>query len=159
MIFYTIGVYNSNEEDFFNKLISEKIDVFCDIRQRRGVRGAKYSFVNSKKLQRKLNDLGIRYIHNRELAPTKEIRNLQKQADLNNQEFKRERKALGKVFIKEYENRIITAFNFNEFIDNLNILNAKKIVLFCVEEKHQACHRSLVTNVLSSDYQYEIIHL
>lgn len=37
MQFFTIGVYNSNEEEFFRKLISNDIDMFCDIRQRRGV--------------------------------------------------------------------------------------------------------------------------
>lgn len=57
MEFFTIGVYNSTENEFFNKLTQNNIDTFCDIRQRRGVRGAKYSFVNSNRLQEKLNDL------------------------------------------------------------------------------------------------------
>lgn len=69
MEFFTIGVYNSTEIDFFNKLTENKIDLFCDIRQRRGVRGAKYSFVNSCKLQKKLNELNIKYKHILELAP------------------------------------------------------------------------------------------
>jgi hypothetical protein len=29
MIFYTIGVYNSTEEDFFRKLVDNGIDTFC----------------------------------------------------------------------------------------------------------------------------------
>ena len=37
MKFYTIGVYNSTEQEFFNKLIKNNIDAFYDIRQRRGV--------------------------------------------------------------------------------------------------------------------------
>lgn len=53
MIFYTIGVYNSTENNFFNKITKNNIDTFCDIRQRRGVRGAKYKFVNSIRLQKK----------------------------------------------------------------------------------------------------------
>ena len=71
---YTIGVYNSTEQDFFEKLIENRIDTFCDIRQRRGVRGREYSFVNSNYLQMKLDDLGIKYAHILDLAPTTEIR-------------------------------------------------------------------------------------
>ena len=52
MDFYTIGVYGKTETDFFTSLINKEIDLFCDIRQRRGVRGKKYSFVNSLKLQK-----------------------------------------------------------------------------------------------------------
>ena len=47
MKIYTIGVYGSSEEEFFGKLTESKIDLFCDIRQRRGVRGRQYAFVNS----------------------------------------------------------------------------------------------------------------
>ena len=56
MEFFTIGVYNSTEKEFFEKLTQNNIDTFCDIRQRRGVRGSKYSFVNSNRLQQRLND-------------------------------------------------------------------------------------------------------
>lgn len=45
MEFFTIGVYNSNENTFFKKLVDNRIDTFCDIRQRRGVRGAEYAFI------------------------------------------------------------------------------------------------------------------
>jgi len=57
MEFYTIGVYNSTEQEYFKKLTDNNIDTFCDIRQRRGVRGSQYSFVNSNRLQAKLNEL------------------------------------------------------------------------------------------------------
>ena len=65
---FTIGVYGSVEESFFNTLIDNKIDTFCDIRQRRGVRGSQYSYVNSNYLQTKLNELGIRYHYVKELG-------------------------------------------------------------------------------------------
>ena len=112
MEFFTIGVYNSNEHDFFKKLASNNIDTFCDIRQRRGVRGAKYSFVNSNKLQERLSQLGIKYGHVPGLAPSTEIRSLQKEADLVNKESKTERKHLGKIFAMEYEKRILEEFDF-----------------------------------------------
>lgn len=156
MNFYTIGVYNSTENDFFDKLLKNNIDTFCDIRQRRGVRGSKYSFVNSKRLQRKLQDLDISYFHYLDLAPTKEIRELQKLADLNNHELKRDRKTLGEIFIDEYKNKVINNFDFEEFLDELKKSNANNIVLFCVEESHKACHRSLVAEKLINDYNYNI---
>jgi len=156
MNFYTIGVYNSTEKEFFDKLINNKIDTFCDIRQRRGVRGSKYSFVNSKRLQSKLHDLGINYFHYLDLAPTKEIRELQKLADIDNQELKRDRKTLGQVFIKEYRNQIVEPFNFFEFLDELKKSSANNIVLFCVEESHKACHRSLVAEKLSSEHKLNV---
>lgn len=61
--FFTIGVYGSTESSFFDKLKINNIDVFLDVRQRRGVRGSKYAYVNSKRLQIKLSELGIDYIH------------------------------------------------------------------------------------------------
>jgi len=45
---FTIGVYNSTEESYFGKLMDAKIDLFCDIRQRRGVRGSLYKYVNTQ---------------------------------------------------------------------------------------------------------------
>lgn len=64
------GVYGNSETEFFQKLLDEKITLFVDVRQRRGMRGSKYAFVNSTYLQNKLNELGIQYIHIKELAPT-----------------------------------------------------------------------------------------
>ncbi|MBK9743365.1 MAG: DUF488 family protein [Saprospiraceae bacterium] len=97
MEFFTIGVYNSTEQVYFDKLTENRIDTFCDIRQRRGVRGANYAFVNRNRLQEKLNKLDINYGHVLDLAPTKEIRKLQKEADAQQGELKRERNKLGKV--------------------------------------------------------------
>jgi uncharacterized protein (DUF488 family) len=158
MEFYTIGVYNSTEQQYFDKLTENNIDTFCDIRQRRGVRGAKYSFVNSQRLQSKLQDLDIQYGHILDLAPTTEIRDLQKEADAQQGELKRDRNELGKVFKIAYKNRILSNYDFDYFIEKLEEINANRVVLFCVEEKPQACHRSLVTDKLES-LGYNITHL
>ena len=147
MEFYTVGVYNSTEKDFFGKLLDNGIDTFCDIRQRRGVRGSKYSFVNSKKLQSKLEELNISYKHILDLAPTTDIRNLQKLADSQNNQLKRNRQELGTVFKSAYKNQVLRKFDFREFLIDLKKGGSKRIVLFCVEEHPKACHRSLVTNV------------
>ena len=158
MEFFTIGVYNSTEQEYFKKLVDNNIDTFCDIRQRRGVRGAKYAFVNSNRLQQKLNDLDIKYAHIKDLAPTKEIRELQKEADEQQGASKRNRNELGKVFSAAYKDRILSKFDFDSFFKKLDDIGASRVVLFCVEENPKACHRSIVTNKLEQ-FGYKITHL
>lgn len=158
MEFFTIGVYNSTEQDFFQKLTDNHIDTFCDIRQRRGVRGAKYAFVNSNRLQQKLIDLDIKYGHLLGLAPTSEIRELQKEDDAKKGELKRHRNSLGNIFTIAYQDRVLSKFDFKEFIEKLDEVNGNRIVLFCVEEKPQACHRSIVAYNLEK-LGYKITHL
>lgn len=158
MEFYTIGVYNSTEQAFFNKLIENKIDIFCDIRQRRGVRGAKYAFVNSARLQNSLNKLKINYKHIKDLAPTQDIRELQKNADIQTGINKRDRNKLGNIFTTAYKDRIVIKFDFNSFIKELGELEISRVVFFCVEEKPEACHRSVVTDYLEKN-GYKITHL
>lgn len=158
MEFFTIGVYHSTGEEYFQKLTDNNIDTFCDIRQRRGVRGSQYAFVNSKRLQDKLNEFGIKYRHILALAPTPEIRESQKKADTQTGEQKRKRDKLGQVFIKTYKENILEKFDLKLFIDELTEIDAKKVVFFCVEEKPEACHRKLVTDQLEK-LGYKITHL
>lgn len=159
MDFFTIGVYNSTEDLFFNKLVENNIDTFCDIRLRRGVRGSKYSFVNSIKLQEKLFKLGLKYEHCIDLAPTNEIRDSQKNEDKINAQNKRDRQVLGKTFIKEYKNKILDKFELESFLEKLEDSGAKNIVFFCVEESNTACHRSILTNEIEQKFNYKIKHL
>lgn len=158
MEFYTIGVFNSTEEEFFQKLIENKIDTFCDIRQRRGVRGAEYSFVNSNRLQTKLNALKIAYSHIVDLAPTDEIRKLQKEIDSQLGVKDRVRNRLGDTFIAAYEETILNKFDFDSFLGNLKEGGSNRVVLFCVEENPKACHRSIISDKLES-MGYKITHL
>ena len=156
---FTIGVYNSSEESYFQKLVDNKIDVFCDLRQRRGVRGSQYKYVNSNYLQSKLAELGIKYIYIKELAPTNEIRQKQKDVDKFNNETKKLRTSLGQVFVNEYNKQILDNFDLDILVNELNDLNARNPVFFCVEEKAEACHRSLVAKALSNKLSINIINL
>lgn len=158
MEFFTLGVYNSTKDEYYNKLRDNDIDTFCDIRQRRGVRGSKYKFVNSKRLQATLKEFGIDYFHIKELSPTKEIRNLQKQADKESGDKKRSRDQLGNVFIEEYKSRILNEYDLQDLIRDLEEKGANRVALFCVEEKPEACHRSLVTEKLKQ-MGFKITHL
>lgn len=156
---FTIGVYSSTEESYFQKLIDNKVDVFCDIRQRRGVRGSQYKYVNSNYLQGKLAELGIKYIYIKELAPTNEIRQKQKDADKLNKETKKLRNCLGQVFVNEYKKQILDNFDFDVLVKKLNEVGAMNPVFFCVEEKSEACHRSLVARALSDKLGINVINL
>lgn len=157
--FYTIGVFNSTAEEFFEKLTSNKIDTFCDIRQRRGVRGAKYVFVNSKRLQQRLIEVNINYEYVSGLAPPPKIRALQKEKDQEDRITNKQRLQLAEGFVKEYKSNILNHFNFEEFLNELEKNNRKRVVFFCVEEHHEACHRSLVTQHLKEFYQCPFTHL
>lgn len=159
MDIYTIGVYNSSEDTFFKKLVDNNIDTFIDVRQRRGVRGSKYSFVNSTKLQEKLSSINIKYIHKLDLAPSSEVRYLQKKADLNKNELKKNREELDDSFKNAYKNLILSKFDFHDFMDYLKRQNSSKIVLFCVEENSNACHRSLITEKINKELNLNIYHL
>lgn len=157
---YTIGVYQTTEQSFFGKLVQNNISLFCDIRQRRGIRGAQYKYVNSNYLQSKLLELKIPYIYIKELAPTNEIRQKQKDADKLNNETKKQRTILGDVFINEYCEQILNKFNMGTFINELQKKEIKNVLFFCVEEQAKACHRSLVAKRLSKELGgIEIINL
>ena len=116
MKLFTIGVYGRSEEEFFHELVENEIDMFIDVRRRRGVRGSQYAFVNSIRLQNKLAELNILYIHEINLSPTKEIREVQKQVDANKNVQKRKRHFLSQEFKEAYSREIIEPFNFEEFI-------------------------------------------
>ena len=158
MDIFTIGVYGSTEQQFFEKLSKNKIDTFCDIRQRRGVRGRQYAFVNSKRLQDKLAEMGISYSYLKDLSPTKEIREKQKEADKRNGIQKKDRTRLGDVFINGYKEHIAD-YDFGTLVEMLNSMGADKVVFFCVEESPYACHRSIVAEKLHKLFGFRITHL
>src|SRR5215471_10644284 len=146
----TIGVYGFDQESFFNALLAAKIDTFCDIRRRRGMRGSTYAFVNSARLQKRLAEMGIRYLHLKNLAPGNDLRAEQKQEDKKLGIAKRARAELGQTFIQAYEKECLSDFNSQEFIEQLG-QNAQVIGLFCVESEPAACHRSLAAKHIAHD--------
>jgi len=157
--FYTTGVYGLSSDEFFERILSNQIDTFVDIRRRRAVRGSKFAFVNSQRLQDKLKEIGVNYIHVLDLAPTNEIREAQKEADKKAKVKKRERDELGEEFKNLYREEILEKYDLENLFSNLNSLNSKNVVLFCVEKEPCACHRSLVTDKINAKYQIPIKHL
>ncbi|MDM8532752.1 DUF488 domain-containing protein [Anaerolineales bacterium HSG25] len=155
--FFTIGVYGSTEDSFFKALTDTGIDMFCDIRLRRGMRGKKYAYVNSTYLQAKLEQLTIGYVHHKELAPSKAIREQQKEADKRDKIAKRDRQQLGDVFVQAYEKEILVDFEVETFANSF--AKSQKVVLFCVERDPSACHRSLLAKKLSQNLGITVEHI
>jgi uncharacterized protein (DUF488 family) len=158
MNFVTIGVYGSKEETFFAALKDAGVDTFCDIRWRRGVRGAEYAFVNSARLQRRLAELGIRYLHFQDLAPTPGLRDRQYQADKKQRIAKRQRTQLSEAFNEGYRHERLAGFESRKFLERLGA-EARTVALFCVEREPAACHRSLLAERLEQDLGIKVLHL
>lgn len=154
----TIGVYGFSEETFFQALQAAGVDVFCDIRQRRGVRGAAYAFANSQRLQRRLADLSICYLYRRDLAPTRAVRARQAEADKVQNVAKRQRTALGEAFVAAYRAEILANFDPQTLLDEAGP-DTQVLALFCVEREPAACHRLLVADQLRWDLGLEVEHI
>jgi uncharacterized protein (DUF488 family) len=154
----TIGAYGWQPDRFFAALVEAGVDTFCDIRARRGVRGAEYSFANSERLQARLAALGIRYIHCKELAPSPETRQQQVAADQATQTAKRQRSALSPAFVAAYLRERLMGFDSAAFVAELGP-EAHVVALFCVEREPTACHRSLLADRLARDLGAKVRNL
>jgi uncharacterized protein (DUF488 family) len=153
----TIGVYGWNEAEFFGALQEAHVDLFCDIRRRRGVRGSEYAFVNSQRLQARLAELGITYHHVKELAPGEALRQVQNQADKATKTAKRKRTGLDPTFIQAYRQTVLDDFSPQVFLASLSP-DVKTLAFFCVERMPEACHRSLVAQTFA-ELGLEVEHL
>ena len=107
----TIGAYGWSEPAFFAALETAGVEVFCDVRRRRGVRGSEYAFVNSKRLQQRLAELGIAYVHRIDLAPSDEARQAQYAVDEATGVRKRARTELSDAFARAYEQETLREFD------------------------------------------------
>ena len=154
----TIGVYGFDEAVFFDTLRKANIQLFCDVRNRRGMRGSKYAFANSTYLQKSLTQLGVKYIHLKELSPPPYIRKIQAQSDNELSITKRQRKLLSSQFIHVYKTEILDKFDFDSFFNELPE-NVKSIAFFCVEKEPAACHRSIIANHLMAQYNINVENL
>jgi uncharacterized protein (DUF488 family) len=144
----TIGGYGFTEETFVRALKDAHVEMFVDIRRRRGMRGARYAFLNSSRLQKLLASVGIKYLHAVDLAPTTSIRDAQKKEDAASGETKRHRTQLSQEFVERYRSEILSTLDLPSFRARLD--GAEVLALFCVESEPLACHRSIVGDYLLS---------
>lgn len=150
MKIFTIGGYGFTEEKFVEALLNVEVDTFLDVRQRRGMRGSRYAFLNSKRLQGILEDANIKYIHEYDLAPTTGVRDAQKLEDITNGIGKRDRARLSEGFIEKYNSEILENHDPSELRRALSGSNV--VALFCVESEPSACHRSIAAQYLAQAF-------
>jgi uncharacterized protein (DUF488 family) len=150
---YTIGVYGFTPMRFVERLKEARVDLLCDIRARRGVRGAAYAFANAKRLEQLMADSGIAYLHERSLAPTPSLRAAQQRADAVEGMRKRDRRRLSPSFVDGYA-ELLASSDAVEALERI-AAHAVRPALLCVEQHPDACHRSLAAPALGVD----VVHL
>jgi uncharacterized protein (DUF488 family) len=153
----TIGVYGFSLEAFLEALRRADVRVLFDVRQRRGVRGAEYSWANAKRLQAALAEAWIAYEHHPELAPTTELRQVQYAEDDRQGVGKRSRAELAPQYRDRYIGEILDQADLETLVASLPGAGAG--ALFCVERDPEACHRSLVAERLEAEHGVAVTHL
>jgi uncharacterized protein (DUF488 family) len=153
----TIGVYGFTLPAFLDRLREADVRLLLDVRQRRGVRGARYAWANSRRLQAALADAGVAYEHHADLAPTTELRQLQYREDARLGEGKRSRTRLAREYAGRYTHEILDAVDLTELAASLPATGAA--ALLCVERDPEACHRSLIAERLEREHGVRIVHL
>ena len=131
--------------------------VLLDVRQRRGVRGPEYAWANAKRLQAALDEVGVKYRHLPELAPTTELRRLQYEEDDRRGVGKRSRTELAPAYRERYLAEILDRADLSALAASLPETGAA--ALFCVERDPEACHRSLIAERMAAEHGVEVAHL
>jgi uncharacterized protein (DUF488 family) len=153
----TIGVYEWDAGTFIAALDEARVTKVFDIRQRRGVRGARYSWANAQRLQLLVAENRIGYEYHPELAPTTELRHLQYREDDRQGVGKRNRGRLAPEYVREYTEDILDLVALEPLVRQMPVHGIG--ALMCVEATAQACHRSLVAQRLHERFEVEVVNL
>jgi uncharacterized protein (DUF488 family) len=153
----TIGVYEFDAAAFVAELDEAGVTKLFDIRQRRGVRGARYAWANAQRLQALLADARIAYEYHPELAPDTEMRHLQYRDDDRQGVGKRNRVRLAPEYIREYTEEILDLVPLEPLVRQMPVHGIG--ALMCVEATAHACHRSLVAERMAERFGFEVIDL
>lgn len=154
---YTIGVYGSTRAAFFEALMEADVDIVLDIRLRRAVRGAQYSYANFKQLTAELEARGIAYEHLTGLAPTHAMLAIQSAADAAAKRRKSERAELAPAYVRAYTGERLELFDFAALAAQIAPYRAPCVL--CIERDPQACHRGLVAPGLAAALGATVAHI
>jgi uncharacterized protein (DUF488 family) len=153
----TIGVYEFDLASFLDALRAHDVGLLVDVRQRRGVRGARYAWANAQRLQAALREAGIAYRHHPDLAPTTELRHIQYAADDRAGVGKRSRTVLDPQYAQRYTHEILDRADLDAVVAELP--DGATTALFCVEADPEACHRAIVARRLGERYGLPVAHV
>ena len=145
MEIFTIGFTHKNAETFFGFLRASNVSTLIDVRLNNISQLA--GFAKRDDLKYFLKELcGIEYVHNPDLAPTKDILNSYKKGDISWEAY--EDKFLNLMSRRHIERQI-----------KPELLNHG--CLLCSEHEPHFCHRRLVVEYLNkhSDFDLLVKHL
>jgi len=153
----TIGVYDFDHTSFLEALRFAEVGLLVDVRQRRGVRGARYAWANALRLRATMAANDIAYSHHRELAPTTELRELQYAADDRLGVGKRSRELLDPQYTERYVREVLDRADLDALVAEMPASRAT--ALLCVEADPEACHRSLIAERLAQRHDMPVAHI
>lgn len=154
----TIGAYGFTADSFVATLRDAGATAVVDVRMRRGMRGSTYAWANASRLGSLLESKGIGYGHARHLAPTAEIRSLQRARDSKEGAAKRSRRELDPAFVEAYRTMILGPLDAPTTWRELQAIGEVP-ALFCVEAIPAACHRLLVSAWIGKRLPVMVEHL
>lgn len=151
-------MYGWTPESFIQALRNARVTSLIDIRRRRGVRGPLYRFANASALQNLVATHAIRYIAEPALAPTEDIRDIQRSADKSGKERKSDRHNVTPEFAAAYRSWILDAYDRTALAALLKEAGERPAFL-CVERLPSACHRGILASWLQQVERCEVVHL
>lgn len=133
---FTIGFTGHSAEEFFGKLQAAGVKTLFDVRLNNVSQLA--GFAKKNDLQYFLNVIaGIEYVHEKSLAPTKDILD----------DYKKKR-----ISWEEYEERFNRLLAERQPESHLKSTQLDHGCLLCSEHEHQYCHRRLITEYLQEKW-------
>ncbi len=139
----TIGYERSTPADFIETLLQSKIDILVDVRERAQSRRLGFS---KSALSAALDEVGIGYIHFRQLGDPREGREAARQG-----RFDQFRQIFSVVMSSASANAALS--------DVLKLALEKKICLMCYERDENQCHRKIVSDYLEVMLSCKTAHL
>ncbi len=131
-ILYTIGYQGLSQEDFFNRLISNGVEVVIDIR---AIPHSRKKGFSKKGLASRSAELGLRYEHMGSLGTPEDIRNEYKL----NGDFDE--------FAALYLSKLVEEDSTLSVLSNQ--IEGSVCCLLCYEKAASECHRSLVATEIA----------
>ncbi|SHJ79964.1 DUF488 domain-containing protein [Paramaledivibacter caminithermalis] len=147
MRLYTIGFTKKSAKEFFELLKKNNVRTLLDIRLNNSSQLA--GFTKGRDLEYFLMEMaGIKYIHDVDFSPTKQILNDYKKKIITWGEYE-------KLFEK-----LILKRNIKDKVNKYFNGNLDGVCLLCSEATSENCHRRLIAEYLKNSFDYiEIIHL
>ncbi|MEP7171073.1 MAG: DUF488 domain-containing protein [Bacteroidota bacterium] len=141
---YTIGFTNKSAEIFFGLLKTNNVKTIVDTRINNSSQLA--GFAKNKDLEFFAKEVGgMKYLHEKDFAPTKEL--------LKNYRDK-------KLSWQEYETEYLNLLDIRKIGGKINIEELHENCLLCSEHSPEKCHRRLLAEYLQSKFSsIEIKHL